>query len=58
MNSPYKTREEALAAHQSKYFSGKPCSYGHVGDHWAATDMCCECAKDNVNKPTRRRRRR
>lgn len=38
------TRKEALQQGFTKYFTGKPCKYGHIAERW--TDKhCVECHK-------------
>lgn len=37
------TRGEARGNNLKRYFTGKPCSNGHVADRFAATGKCTEC---------------
>lgn len=38
------SRQQALAQGLTKYFTGKPCKYGHIAERW--TDKhCVECHK-------------
>ncbi|KKK96676.1 hypothetical protein LCGC14_2660360, partial [marine sediment metagenome] len=30
---PYITRDEAKALGLKRYFTGKPCKYGHISEH-------------------------
>jgi hypothetical protein len=39
------TRAEALASGSARYFTGKPCSRGHVASRYTAARACAECSK-------------
>jgi hypothetical protein len=39
------TRKEALAAGENNYYTGKPCSKGHISARRAKTGECLECRK-------------
>ena len=49
------TRKEAKAAGSTKYFTGKPCSYGHVSQRNTASGMCCQCASEQAKAKRRAR---
>src|SRR5690242_13474503 len=40
---PIITREQALAAGLTRYFTGKPCKSGHVCERLVTTRTCVEC---------------
>lgn len=37
------TRQEALKSGALRYFTGKPCPYGHVSERYVKTWQCVEC---------------
>ena len=37
------TRKEAIATKSTRYFTGKPCKYGHVAERFTSQRECCEC---------------
>jgi hypothetical protein len=37
------SRDTARAAGQKRYFTGKPCKYGHVGQRFVGGGACCTC---------------
>lgn len=37
------SREEALKIGLSKYFTGKPCKYGHVDERYIGSRLCVAC---------------
>lgn len=39
-------RKNALLAGLLRYFTGKPCKYGHVDEHFTSTGQCCICATE------------
>ena len=39
------TRAEAKAQGLKRYFTGKPCKYGHVSERLVSDGKCCECRK-------------
>jgi len=43
-------RQDAMARGLKKYFTGKPCSHGHVADRWASTRIVSN-AGDFASKP-------
>lgn len=51
------TMLDAKAAGLTRYFTGKPCKYGHVAERSVASRMCVTCAQSNTrlwrkeNKP-------
>lgn len=40
-----KTRDEALASGEPRYFTGEPCGHGHIADRYTRNRMCVSCAK-------------
>ena len=38
------SRDEAKAQGLKRYFTGKPCKYGHVVERYATSKGCVECA--------------
>lgn len=40
-----RTRAEALASGSARYFTGKPCSRGHIAPRYTAGRACSECSK-------------
>src|SRR5690242_21386803 len=40
---PIVTRAEAKAAGSTRYFTGKPCKYGHLAERTTASGECAEC---------------
>lgn len=45
MTSEIILRKDALAIGRVRYFSGKPCKYGHISEHWSRDGRCVECLK-------------
>jgi hypothetical protein len=43
-----KTRKEALAQGQKRYYTGAPCPHGHIADRRASTGECLECRAVNL----------
>ena len=39
------TRKEAKANQLKRYFTNKPCKYGHISERMVASGRCCECDK-------------
>lgn len=37
------TRQEALKAGALRYFTGKPCPYGHISERYVKSCQCVEC---------------
>jgi hypothetical protein len=46
---PVVTRAEARTAGAKRYFSGQPCSNGHVAERWVSTGGCRECTRITAN---------
>lgn len=46
-------RRDALALGVPRYFTGRPCSQGHVAERHTSSGTCCEC----VRQSNERRRR-
>ena len=40
-------REEALVAGLTRYFTGRPCSKGHIAERLVSNRYCCECSRLN-----------
>ena len=43
MRMPLVTKEEAVAAGQTRYFTGLPCQHGHVAERIVSSGRCHEC---------------
>jgi hypothetical protein len=39
------TRQQAISLGLKKYFTGKPCKYGHVNERRVSTFVCVECSR-------------
>ena len=39
------SRDEAKAQGLKRYFTGKPCKYGHVAERYATSIVCVECER-------------
>jgi hypothetical protein len=52
------TFKEALSAGLSRYFTGRPCKYGHVAERQIPGRNCCEChnARSREDSPEARDR--
>jgi 5-methylcytosine-specific restriction endonuclease McrA len=46
------SRKEAKAQGLIRFFTGKPCKYGHVAERWVSNKVCTECReqKDRSKK--------
>ena len=48
------TKQEAITAGLHKYFTGKPCKYGHISERLVSNSSCVECkiykSEDYVRK--------
>ena len=44
------TREQAIASGAKRYFTGEPCSRGHVVERNVNSGACVECARENAAK--------
>lgn len=44
------TRAEAFAANETKYFTGRACSKGHVTHRYTTTGSCCACVRGYASK--------
>lgn len=42
------SRKQALAAGSTRYFTGKPCSNGHVAERLVSIYSCCECDRERA----------
>src|SRR5688500_7734061 len=49
-NRPLDTRDEAIASGAKRYFTGQPCSRGHVAERNVSSKGCLECMKENAAK--------
>jgi len=45
-----KTRKQASADGDHKYFTGKSCTNDHLGPRYTASGICCKCNSENVKK--------
>lgn len=46
------TRQEAIAAHRNKYFTGEPCKSGHVAERYTQSGTCEMCIRASSPYPT------
>jgi hypothetical protein len=51
-------RQQALKDGLSRYFTGKPCSRGHVVERYTHNKTCCECANQTANASKRKNRKK
>jgi hypothetical protein len=49
-NRPLVTRDQAIASGDKRYFTGKPCSRGHIAERNVSSKGCLECVKENAAK--------
>jgi 5-methylcytosine-specific restriction endonuclease McrA len=42
---PLISRSEALAQGATRYFTGKPCKFGHVSERQVTNLNCCDCSR-------------
>jgi hypothetical protein len=49
-----RSRSEAKQQGVTRYFTGKPCSQGHVAPRWAASFECCECSRVRCHTDSRK----
>lgn len=42
---PLVTRAEAKAAGEKRYFTGKPCKYGHISEYYTSICQCVACSR-------------
>lgn len=47
---PIKTRREAFEAGSMKFWTGRPCKYGHSSPRWVASGACCLCQSRYTTK--------
>lgn len=52
------SRQEAIKNGFSKYFTGKPCSRGHVSERYAVSAMCVDCSRFFVSSEEYKAKRR
>ncbi len=52
-DGPVVTRAEAKKAGSPRYFTGKPCSYGHVTERFTSGGSCRECLRLRFEKKRR-----
>jgi hypothetical protein len=54
-------RKDALAIGRVRYFTGKPCKYGHVAERWCCDRQCADCKQkwraENADKSIAQSRR-
>ncbi len=43
------TREKAKAEGMTKYFTGKPCKFGHLSERYTSNTRCITCAREYIN---------
>jgi hypothetical protein len=48
------SREDALAQGLKRYFTGKPCKRGHLAERRVPNQHCCQCSRENSQKPRKR----
>lgn len=46
--TPFTTRAAAAQAGSKHYFTGKPCSRGHVAQRFTSIGSCIECVRENA----------
>jgi hypothetical protein len=51
-------RQEALKERLPRYFTGRPCSRGHVVERYTHNKTCCECANETANASKRKNRKK
>jgi 5-methylcytosine-specific restriction endonuclease McrA len=39
------TRQQAISSGLKRYFTGKPCKYGHISDRYVSSFQCYECGQ-------------
>ena len=39
------SRKQAISRNLKRYFTGRPCIYGHVAERFVSSSRCAECAK-------------
>jgi CheY-like chemotaxis protein len=44
-------RQEARQRGLTRYFTGKPCSRGHIAQRYVSDQTCCECRKSKSSEP-------
>lgn len=44
------TRQNAISQGLARYFTGKPCSKGHVAERYTGNKTCCVCANAAASK--------
>lgn len=49
------SRKEAIAQGLNKYFTGKPCKYGHVSEKYVCNKNCIECMGSDKSKEYRKK---
>ena len=49
--SSKQVRAAASSLGRSRYYTGKPCPKGHVGDRTVSNGRCCLCAEDYKRRP-------
>jgi hypothetical protein len=49
------SRKDAKNLGLSRYFTGKPCKYGHIDERWTAGGSCVTCLRDRVKHKMRER---
>lgn len=44
------SRDDALAAGKTRYFTGKPCKFGHIAERYVTTANCSQCIEMRSSK--------
>ena len=53
---PIVTRQEALKQGLPRFFTGRPCTHGHVDEKYTNNEKCCECARIQTRSRKQRAR--
>lgn len=48
------SRQDAISGGQTRYFTGKPCKYGHVAERMVSTRACLECKSEREKRRSKR----
>jgi len=52
------SRKEARVRGLDRYYTGKPCKYGHVSERYLSTGICVECNRERNNSDEAREYKR
>ena len=50
------SRREAFIKNVSRFFTGKPCKYGHLCERQTSNGACIDCLKINLKKNSEKNR--